>query len=149
VTLDLATRLEIREPYARYSLCFDGADADGYAGLFTEDGVFTRAGEPELVGRDDLAGLVRRRHAESPGVSHHVSNISLEPAPEGARGRAYVLVLRVVSGEPVRLRNVGVYDDQLVRVDLAWRFRRRTFTSWLEPEQRDRPFVFQDAPSRA
>lgn len=145
MTLSTEDRLAIEELYARYSHCFDTEDGDGYAAVFAPDGRFVRPGLPDLVGTEALAAFVHERHAETPGVSHHVSNVLVEESEAGVRGRAYVLVLRVVPGEPLILRNLGAYEDELIRVDGAWRFRTRTFTSWLEPGQLDRPFSFDDA----
>jgi hypothetical protein len=145
MSLSTEDRLEIQELYARYAHCFDSEDAEGYAAVFTPDGRFVRPGFPDLVGTDALTAFVHERHAEAPGVSHHVSNLLVEDTGGGVRGRAYVLVLRVVAGEPLILRNLGLYDDALIQVDGAWRFKIRTFTSWLEPAQIDRPFSFLDA----
>jgi hypothetical protein len=145
MALSTEDRLEIHELYARYAHCFDAEDAEGYAAVFAPDGRFVRPGLPDLVGTQALVDFVHERHAATPGVSHHVSNLLVEETAGGVRGRAYVLVLRVVAGEPLILRNLGLYDDELVQVDEAWRFNTRTFTSWLEPAQLDRPFSFLDA----
>ena len=136
MSLTVEDRLEIHELYARYAYAFDSNDGASWADVFTADGRFLRPGEPDIVGSDALEAFVGERNAMAPGVSHHTTSITLEDAGDGARGRAYVLVLRVHEGA-LRLRNMGRYADELVAVDGRWRFRQREYTPWISPEMAD------------
>ena len=138
-------RWEIRDLYFRYSYAFDEGDGAAWAAVFTPDGSFLRSGEPDLVGSAALAAFVAERTALAPNVSHHPSNILIEASPDGARGKAYILALRM-DGRELRLRNFGRYDDEFVKFEGAWRIAVRRFTGWLEPGTSDSAFMLE-APS--
>lgn len=141
--LDPGQRAEIHELYARYAHSFDAGDGEGYAAVFTDDGVFSLGAERDVRGAVELAAFVGERGDATPGITHHTTNILLDETADGVRGAAYVIVLRTSPGEPLRFRNMGRYDDDIVRQpDGTWRFRRRVFTSWLAPEDLDRPIAF-------
>jgi hypothetical protein len=128
-----ADRLLAHELYARYAYAFDSNAAAEWAALFTEDGAFRLGAELEIRGREALREFAAGRNESAPGVSHHTTNVLVEEtAAEALRGRAYVLALRV-DGPQVRIRNLGAYVDELVKVDGAWLYRERHFTSWLDP----------------
>jgi uncharacterized protein (TIGR02246 family) len=132
MALSTADRLEIEQLYARYAHAFDGGDAEAFAAVFTADGRFTSGAAEPIVGREALAAFVRRRFAEAPGTSHHITNVLLEDAPEGgASGRAYGLILGTATDGRLQFRNAGLYVDELVREDGAWRIRSRTYASWV------------------
>ena len=132
--LDTADRLEILDLYARYGWHFDQGKAEEWAALFTPDGRFLRSNAPDIEGREGLADLCRQRQAKTPGLRHLTSNVTLEPANDGARGRAYVLVVRIGDDGSLRVFTLGDYDDELVKLPDGWRFQRRTFSHWLAPE---------------
>lgn len=131
-TLDPASRQEITDLYARYSLTFDNGDAAEFARLFAEDGQFVRSGGTPVQGPAALAAFARTAAARSPGTRHFVSNILVEPSDEGAVGTAYVLALRIAS-TVVRLVTMGRYDDVFVRTPQGWRFSKRQFSAFTSP----------------
>ena len=51
----------------------------------------------------------------------------LEPTPDGATGRVYVLVKGPDAEVPVA--DVGTFEDELVRAGDGWRFKRRAYRS--------------------
>jgi hypothetical protein len=123
--LSPADRLEIQDLYGRYVMCADDGDAEGWADCFTPDAEFTAAGTDFVaVGREQLITMVRG-HIESPrgAVLHHNTSLCVDGTPDGAHGRAYLMeVFDLQTVSSVR------YDDDLVKVDGAWKFKRRTVT---------------------
>jgi hypothetical protein len=73
--MTLEDRFAILEAIATYSYACDSDDADGWASVFTDDGVWEsrRRGEPEprtrLVGRVALCGWINRFSREEGDVS--------------------------------------------------------------------------------
>jgi len=123
----LLDRAQIRELTARYNRCFDDGDPDGFAALFTEDGVMEVAGTFSVSGREALAEMVRHTPY---GVVHVTADATVEvdgdravqdvkllvlarPGPDAAEGRS-------------KLTNTGRYHDELVRTPDGWRFTHRT-----------------------
>lgn len=141
MALDAADRLEILDLYARYGFAFDAAEAEEWASLFAADGRFIRPGQPDLQGPEDLAALCRGRATSTPGIRHFTANVTIAPSAGGARGRAYVIVLRMDDDGSVRLYTLGCYEDELVKLAQGWRFQSRTFLPWLAPELWDTPLV--------
>lgn len=129
--LSTADHLEIQDLYARYAYAYDGGDAEGWASLFTPEGMFGRAGDEPVRGAAALARFAIENLAANPGVTHHTTNVLIEADRTGIRGRAYVLVLRVATDGSVRLRNVGEYEDRIEHTHAGWRFASRLFRSRL------------------
>jgi len=112
---------EIRKLLARYCFAVDERDADGWADLFTEDGVFNGIlGEP-LVGREALRQITSR---VPEGVHHLTMNEVIEVQGDSATARAYVLV---TTGSPPIIAGGGTYKDTLSRTADGWRFSHRIF----------------------
>jgi uncharacterized protein (TIGR02246 family) len=117
-------KLAIQELVAAYNWAWDHGDWDGVVACFTPDGIFVDAAGGEHAGADAI-----RRFAEgSPGAfgamrhitsSHHVTHLG----EDRARHRCYMVFLSHPEGE--RTLDTAEYEDELVRVDGAWRFVRR------------------------
>jgi hypothetical protein len=74
-----------------------------------------------------------RSRPESAGRQHHVSNVIIAAAAQGATARSYVFVA-LRSGEgPHRLNVMGYYEDELVREAGSWRLARRVIRDWSGP----------------
>jgi uncharacterized protein (TIGR02246 family) len=128
----LLDRTRIRELTARYNRCFDDGDPEGFAALFTEDGVMAVDGTFEVTGRDGLAEMVRHTPY---GVVHVTVDATVEVDGDRAIQDVKLLVLaRPDPGTPpgakqpkgTRLTNSGRYHDELLRTPDGWRFSRRT-----------------------
>lgn len=124
--------LAIQRVIVDYSDRIDRRDFDAYVDLFAEDGVWqngatVRRGRAEikalLVGLfgDPPAGFVNRESY------HLVSNPQVELAAGGdhatARSR-HLLLMRGEGGAPTPML-AGLYEDELVRVNGAWKIARR------------------------
>jgi hypothetical protein len=122
--------LEIRQLVARYAYAVDtGADnGNVYAGLFAPDGAFADRTGRETTGREALAALARRNTRGAQSAFHFIMNHVIEPSPEGAVGKQYLLQLRIGDGErPNDIFGGGRYDDIYVKTPDGWRFKRRQF----------------------
>lgn len=132
MVLSVEDRLLLHELYARYNLAFDDGDADTWAALFTDDGVF--ATSRVISGREGLLQLALERSRtrdEQPveHVQHWNNNILLERDGEIVRGRCYLIrVARDRATGELSVITLGQYRDEIVQVDGQWRFARRTAT---------------------
>ena len=120
---------EILNLYAKYNLCSDAGDADGYAACFTENGVLDLATIGLTVtGRATLIEFKRKDKAGRPHLyrRHWNGSIHLEML-DGAtvRGRCYLLAFNGTPGELPAIADCGVYEDTIVREGGAWRFAKR------------------------
>lgn len=111
----------IRDLFARYCRYIDTGAVDEWAATFTENGEFLGAGEP-LLGRVALRAFASQLPA---GTLHHmVLNEAIDVVGDSAICRSSVVV--AANGAIVV---IGRSDDELRRVDGAWRIARRTFVS--------------------
>ncbi len=124
---------QVRDLYARYSFAYDQGNADEYADLFTEDGVFEVVGGPQVQGREALAGMVTAAAARPARTLHMVSNVLVTVVGDSATGQAYVQLLAVADGA-LRVVTVGTYDDTFVRTATGWQLSRRRFQPAVGPD---------------
>ena len=114
---------------------FDERDWSGFAGLFTEDGVFIRANAPAepLLGRAAIRRALEARPA-SRLTRHLCTNLEIDVLDaEHARGFCYVLLYAGDASQPEAVdgraaddvQRVGEYRDELVRTSAGWRIARR------------------------
>jgi len=106
----------IRELIAGYALALDAGDIDGCVQLFTADAEFAVHGR-SFAGHDGIATMFR----EAPHGLHLTGVSQVDFRGDTATARSQVLFVR--AGD-LQLRP-ALYDDELVRVDGRWRFRRR------------------------
>ncbi len=127
--------LAIRALANTYAYGLDtGADKGGlYASIFTEDAEFhgppaVPGGKPfDARGREALRqfALVDRGSAY---VRHFMTNHLIEPAPDGARGKVYLLVIDIAQGDkPTTVNMGGHYEDVYVKTAAGWRIKNRNF----------------------
>ena len=138
--LSIEDRHGIEELYTRYIWAIDTGDATAWVESFTNDGVFEANGMT-TSGRVALRAWVNTRFTfrmTEPTVNgqHWISNI--EGTSNGRRARVRCYFLRTVqvreTGE-VRLQASGWFDDELQKVEGAWRIRKRVVSKQL-------PWVF-------
>jgi uncharacterized protein (TIGR02246 family) len=113
---------EIRNLLARYCFAIDTRDADAWADLFTEDGVFHYSvGEP-ISGK----GALRNFISLVPDDRHHLTmNEIIEIDGDTATVRAYALVTKE---SPPVISAVGDYKDTISRTSDGWRFSSRIYS---------------------
>ena len=106
----------IRELIAGYALALDGGDVEGCVRLFTGDAEFLVYGR-SFAGHDGIGKMFR----DAPRGLHLTGVSRIDVRDDTATARSQVLFVRAGS---LQLRP-ALYDDELVRVDGHWLFRRR------------------------
>lgn len=107
---------DIRELLAAYALALDAGDVDGCVQLFTADGEFLVYGRT-FAGHDGIGTMFR----DAPRGLHLTGVSRIDVDGDTATARSQVLFVRAAD---LQLRP-ALYDDELVRADEQWRFRRR------------------------
>src|SRR5262245_42449553 len=90
MTLTPMDYIEIRQLVNRYAFALDTGSSNGYdyADLFSADGEFMR---PYAKGREQLAALARGPRLGPDNTVHYIMNHVIEPTPDGAVGKAYLI----------------------------------------------------------
>ncbi|MGX7894866.1 nuclear transport factor 2 family protein [Tsuneonella sp. HG222] len=124
--------LAIQRIIVDYSDRIDRQDFDAYADLFTPDGVWQN-GPTVRRGRAEIKAMLTGLFGTPPAgfvnrdSYHLVSNPQVDIAPDGnhatARSR-HLLVMRGEGGAPTPML-AGFYEDELVRLDGAWKIAKR------------------------
>src|SRR5438105_4522985 len=129
--------IDIRALATRYAYGLDTGAENGtgsvYANVFAEDAEFhgpaaVPGGKPfDAKGREELQKFaVPGRGAAY--VRHFMFNHLIEPAPEGARGKVYLLVIDIAqNGKPTSINMGGHYEDVYVKTPAGWRIKSRNF----------------------
>jgi 3-phenylpropionate/cinnamic acid dioxygenase small subunit len=115
----------IRELLAQYCFHFDNGEFDHWLNMFTADGVFDLGARGRLVGHDALRGFLKAIPLTNgvPMLKHCVMNSIVNVDGERATARSYLVILQ--GGNTLSVSIAGRYDDQLVKIGGAWRFRER------------------------
>jgi len=120
--------IDIQQLVSSYPYGLDGNTDNGatYASLFAPGAVF---GRPRTEGRDNLAALANTQPRGANYVRHFITNHVIEPAPGGAIGREYAVIIDIgENGKPGGIALGGRYDDEYVKTPQGWKFKTRTFT---------------------
>lgn len=133
--------------YALYCHTFNHGEAEGWAGLFTTDGSFTRLnagakqhgnfGNPAgtTAGTENLIAMAKGRRELFKGlVRHQQTDMVIEPGKnvDHANGRSFILVTDWRDG-PGRLAAVGDCTAEFVRTADGWRFASITLSTLPRP----------------
>lgn len=125
-------RAAIEDLMARYLFALDWFDADAYAETFAEDGVLDWA-MGTIEGREairaEAAGMkasMKEVFGDDTQLRHFVTNIAITVDGDRASTRAawFEAYGNGVGSDP-RMGTFGHYEDELVRIDGAWKFKRR------------------------
>jgi uncharacterized protein (TIGR02246 family) len=122
----------IRELITDYALALDAGDIDGCVQLFTADAEMTVYGS-SFAGREGL----RKLFSEAPHGLHLTGVSRIDIHDDTATARSQVLFVR--AGD-LQLRP-ALYDDEMIRDDGQWRFRRRRCQFITSGGLSDRPEV--------
>lgn len=121
---DIADKIEIAEVLARYCHRVDHNDAEGWAALFTDDGVFDVVGVMRFAGTEQLRAMpgVVQQHGNGKW-RHQITSIAVDAGAnrDSARVQAYGLVTEWAEsgiGKPVSFTD---YAIEFRRVAGAWR----------------------------
>lgn len=128
-TLTPLDYIQIQQLVASYGHALDNGlnnddNGDVYASLFAPGGVF---GRPYTNSVDGLKALARTQPHNRRYIRHFLTNIVIQPSPEGAVGRQYLVVLdQGEDGKPGSALLGGHYEDIYVKTPEGWRFKQRT-----------------------
>jgi ketosteroid isomerase-like protein len=128
----LEDRAEIAQIFVDYARFLDSGDHRGYASLFAPDGVLMAAlGEavgPAAIERvlDDNLGPQVRGHL--PASIHVMMNQRINVAGETATATTGWFYLTTDTDTVPTILQAGVYEDDLIRVDGAWKIARHAIT---------------------
>ncbi|HWW64850.1 MAG TPA: nuclear transport factor 2 family protein [Sphingomonadaceae bacterium] len=120
--------LAIRRILIDYAAFLDGRDYASYAALFTADGEWAN-GAGSHKGRDAIRAMLESTlgPAGAPNRSnyHIISNPRIDIDGDRATATSrYLFVMRGPNGQPVPSL-AGIYRDELVRQNGAWKIKRR------------------------
>jgi hypothetical protein len=153
--------IDIQQLLNRYAFALDTCANNGYdyADLYTPDGIFYWGiGGRKSIGREQLAeaagggkqGCQKLKTAsrENPIQTHMTVNAVIEPSPDGAIGKSYLVYPGVqgISGDGTHNGHVGGYQDVYVKTAQGWRFKKRIHVF---PPDIPGSYVFPDEPSQA
>lgn len=120
--------VEITQLYARFNQGSDFRDADLWLSTFADDAIFTLPNGQRVVGKEALTAWRTQSFAGKVGDSgrrHIHGSINLSATTDGAKGRAYWIVLNVSDKTP-SLASTGYVDDVFVKTPHGWRFKTHT-----------------------
>jgi hypothetical protein len=127
--LGIDDRLAIQDLYARHNAFVDLGDYERWAECFTEDGVSHTTVRTQ--GRAALVAHGRKRIEERARESwtyplHWNNNLIVEGDDRVAFAICYMMrVVMAKSTGDYRVTHLGVYEDQLLKVDDRWLFKSR------------------------
>ena len=139
-TLTALDYIEIQQLVNRYAFALDNCTNNGleYADLYTPDGIFYwGVGGRKSVGREQLAEAagggkggcqkLQRATPENPIATHATLNLIIEPSPEGAIGKSYLVYPgdEGTHSDKTHSGHVGGYQDVYVKTANGWRFKSR------------------------
>jgi uncharacterized protein (TIGR02246 family) len=135
--MSVEDRLFIEDVIATYSYTWDSRDADGWAGIFTDDAVveFYLKGESHPNARIESRTALREFAAErfrgrGAGQPRHyqTGTMFLELTADTARTRTMTLVTQMPEGETVASVGwTGIYEDDWRKTSSGWKMSRRAF----------------------
>ncbi len=124
MALSVDDQLAIQQLYARYNHAIDFGDGDAWAGCFTADGVFNGGGGGPQTGTEALkafgGGFASRMKAR-----HWITNLVVEGAGDGAKGKCYLMLMNLADGKATPLVT-AVYHDELTKASDGWKFTSRS-----------------------
>lgn len=134
--MSIEAKLAIQEMIAQYSYTYDSKDAEGFAQVFVEDGVFEifvpgkEMPSVRLQSREEIREWAARRLQERIGrftSRHYQSGILFdELTSDSALTRTMVLVTHQdVTEVAPRPTDSGVYHDQWRKTREGWRLAHR------------------------
>ena len=131
-------RTAIQTLIVSYGTALDTLDADGYAGVFTEDAVLdvagnVRKGRQQI--REIITGLQKTRDdnkakgTPSAALYHVISNTAIDILSNTeARHHSYWQTVRVGANNQITVGATGKYEDMLVKRSGQWMIQSRKIT---------------------
>ena len=136
----LEDRLRIAEQLAQYAYRWDGKDAEGFAELFTEDGVLDRRRDGDVVqgarvtGRPSILAYAKTSHTgrlADRQTRHHFSGlVFLELSTTHAGTENMALITHQPFGQAAaHISGSGIYRNTWRKTAVGWRIAERILFS--------------------
>jgi hypothetical protein len=126
---DLEAIKNLKHQYARY--CDSGYDANGFASLFVEDGIWDSNAFGVYRGRDEIFDFIAGLREEILWALHYMVNPIIDIADDGLSARGTWILLEPAtmggldgSSERDAVVITANYEDEFVKVDGEWRFKK-------------------------
>ena len=113
---------EISDLIGRYCMLFDDEDWAGLDELWTDDAAFV-VEDQAFEGREVLMGFLSTCLPKGYRSKHMIARPLVELSPGGDRATARTDVVWIAANFENTI--VGRYEDELVRDERGWRFKRR------------------------
>ena len=123
-------RLAILELLADYADAVNQRDGDAWGALWAENGVWDLgedAGLAPIQGRAAIRAMWEAAMPAFPDVVFLAHLGKLTVTGDSAKLRSYTSEAFTDPADGNRRRDLGQYDDDLIRVDGEWRFLKRRF----------------------
>ena len=135
MTLSASDRLEIQNLNSRHFHSLDALDhllsgdpAETWAKTFHVDGTFeTQTSDGVLIFQAKGHNELVNAHRGFPDISttrHWISNLLIEPHPEGARSSSYIIAMNI-GVNPSTIIRTGIYDDFVTFKNGAWLYQKK------------------------
>ena len=124
-------RMAIRETLDSYCDAVNQRDADAWAATWAEDSVWNLTvipGMEEITGKENIVNTWKQAMEMFPFVFMAGTVGSIEVNGETALARTYTAEVAITTDEN-EIRPRGQYDDELIKENGSWLFKRRTFKS--------------------
>ncbi len=123
---DLEDRLDLQQLFIDYGRYLDAGDFDGYASCFAPDGVVNLGPVGRAEGPEEIKELMRKTLEGRTGNSYHLitSPLFTIDGDTATSSVMWTVIQRDGNDQPV-LTMVGRHEDEIVRTDAGWKFRRR------------------------
>lgn len=139
-TYNVEDRLQIMENLAQYSYRWDGKDSEGFASLFTEDGIMERQVGGELIpgsrvqGKAAILVYASRSHqgrlADRQTRHHFSAVIFLQLSADQAVTQNMALIThQIAGGNPPFISGSGIYRITWRKTQQGWKMTRRVLHS--------------------
>lgn len=114
----------------RYASGIDRRDWALFRSCFTPDCTIDYGDIGTWKSADDITAFMVAVHQNCGATLHRISNIDVEPMPNGAQARSYVDAVIMSPNNRDGVRAIGSYDDRLVHsADVGWQIANRRFAT--------------------
>ena len=120
-----ADRVMIQDMLARYAWEVDHGTAEGFASVFTEDGVFeVVALKLRVQGRSEIVAFAKDLQRTMPNLHHVMSNFVIDISGDRATGRCELNEFMALP-DAIYPNVQGWYEDEYVFDGSSWRIQHR------------------------
>lgn len=144
---DAQDELAVRALAASYSDAVNRRDAEGMAAVFAPDGIIEKPGFGDPVqGVDKILKRYQRLQAGRDFLFQMTHSGLVEVKGDRAFARWWFTELKKPVDADEWLLIFGIYQDEAVKLDIGWRYAKRSQTTILDKQLSDEGFAMSDLP---